>query len=99
MCKCPYTETVQSPNRLVHYALVFQTPATRRNPTNKIGITLKIEQAVLNFYIRGTRSLRIIPRKYLMWKACRNGQTNSNVFLLPYLAVHLNVSLKFFESR
>ena len=99
MCKYPYTETVQSPNRLVHYALVFQTPATRRNPTNKIGITLKIEQAVLNFYIRGARSLRIIPRKYLMWKACRNGQTNSNVFLLPYLAVHLNVSLKFFESR
>ena len=47
MCKYPYTETVQSPNRLVHYALVFRTPATRRNPTNKIEITLKIEQAVL----------------------------------------------------
>ena len=43
--KCPYTETVQSPNRLVHYALVFRTPATRRNPTNKIEITLNIEQA------------------------------------------------------
>lgn len=58
MCKYPYTETVQSPNRLVHYALVFRTPATRRNPTNKIEITLKIEQAVLYFYIKGTRSLR-----------------------------------------
>ena len=57
MCKYPYTETVQSPNRLVHYALVFRTPATRRNPTNKIEITLKIEQAVLYFYIKGTRSL------------------------------------------
>ena len=58
MCKYPYTETVQSPNRLVHYALVFRTPATRRNPTNKIEITLKIEQAVLYFYKKGTRSLR-----------------------------------------
>ena len=58
MCKYPYTETVQSPNRLVHYALVFRTPATRRNPTNKIEITLNIEQAVLNYYIKGTRSLR-----------------------------------------